>query len=83
MADFAGIWANKTCRKGLLEEGDIDEALNAARQIGDDTIQKRRQGYVVPDVFNHGTAEQRRRWFGRGIESGRLDACDTFSASQV
>ena len=80
---FAGIWANKTAGKGLLEEGDIDEALNAARQIGDDTIQKRTQGYVVPDAFNHGTAEQRRRWFGRGFEAGRMDACDTFSASQV
>ena len=83
VADFVGIWANKTAGKGLLEEGDIDEALNAARQIGDDTIQKRTQGYVVPDAFNHGTAEQRRRWFGRGFESGQLDACDTFSASQV
>ena len=80
---FAGIWANKTSGKGLLEEGDIDEALNAARQIGDDTIQKRTQGYVVPDAFNHGTAEQRRRWFGRGFETGRLDACDTFTPSQV
>jgi predicted metalloprotease len=80
---FAGIWANKTARKGLLEEGDIDEALNAARQIGDDTIQKRTQGYVVPDAFNHGTAEQRRRWFGRGFETGRLDACDTFTPNQV
>ncbi len=80
---FAGIWANKTAGKGLLEEGDIDEALNAARQIGDDTIQKRTQGYVVPDAFNHGTAEQRRRWFGRGFEAGRVDACDTFNASRV
>jgi predicted metalloprotease len=80
---FAGIWANKTARKGLLEEGDIDEALNAARQIGDDTIQKRTQGYVVPDAFNHGTSEQRRRWFGRGFETGRLDACDTFTPNQV
>ena len=80
---FAGIWANKTARKGLLEEGDIDEALNAAKQIGDDTIQKRTQGYVVPDAFNHGTSEQRRRWFGRGFETGRLDACDTFTPNQV
>jgi predicted metalloprotease len=80
---FAGIWANKTARKGLLEEGDIDEALNAANQIGDDTIQKRTQGYVVPDAFNHGTAEQRRHWFGRGFESGRLEACDTFTPNQV
>ncbi len=80
---FAGIWANKTAGKGLLEEGDIDEALNAARQIGDDTIQKRTQGYVVPDAFNHGTAEQRRRWFGRGFKAGRLEACDTFSPRQV
>ena len=80
---FAGIWANKTARKGLLEEGDIDEALNAANQIGDDMIQKRTQGYVVPDAFNHGTSEQRRRWFGRGFESGQLDACDTFNPGRV
>ena len=74
---FAGIWAHFANRKGLLEVGDIDEALNAATQIGDDTIQKRTQGYVVPESFNHGTSKQRRAWFYRGFETGRLRDCDT------
>ncbi len=80
---FAGIWANRTARKGYLEEGDIDEALNAANQIGDDTIQKRTQGYVVPDAFNHGTSEQRRRWFYEGYRTGRLQSCDTLNAAEL
>lgn len=75
---FAGIWAHFTEQKGLLEKGDIDEALNAAHQIGDDTLQRRTQGYVVPDSFNHGTSEQRAKWFRRGYEGGKLQACDTF-----
>ena len=75
---YAGIWGKYTQQKGLLESGDLDEALNAATQIGDDTLQKRMQGYVVPESFNHGTSEQRRRWFKRGFDSGRLDACNTF-----
>ncbi len=78
---FAGIWANRTAKRGYLEEGDIDEALNAASQIGDDTIQKRSQGYVVPDAFNHGTSEQRRRWFYQGFKSGDFRSCDTFNAA--
>lgn len=78
---YAGIWANKTDEKGMLEEGDIDEALNAATQIGDDRIQKRSQGYVVPDSFTHGTSAQRSAWFKRGYQSGKLEACDTFSGS--
>jgi len=77
---FAGIWAHYTEQKGLLESGDVDEALNAARQIGDDTLQKRTQGYVVPDSFNHGTSAQRRAWFQRGYEAGKLSACDTFNS---
>ncbi|MEM8540595.1 MAG: neutral zinc metallopeptidase, partial [Pseudomonadota bacterium] len=68
-----------TEQKGLLEEGDVEEALNAATQIGDDTIQRRTQGYIVPESFNHGTSKQRRTWFYRGFESGKLEACDTFS----
>ncbi|WP_419906161.1 neutral zinc metallopeptidase [Hoeflea sp.] len=75
---FAGIWAHYTQQKGLLERGDLQEALNAANQIGDDTIQLRTRGYVVPESFNHGTSEQRRNWFSRGFESGRTDDCDTF-----
>ena len=76
---FAGIWAHFTEQKGLLEKGDLQEALNAAHQIGDDTLQRRTQGYVVPDSFNHGTSEQRATWFRRGFDSGRLADCDTFN----
>ena len=77
---FAGVWAHYTAQKGILDKGDLEEALNAANQIGDDTLQKRTQGYVVPDSFNHGTSEQRVEWFGRGLQSGKLDACDTFNS---
>ena len=80
---LAGVWANKAQAKGILDVGDIDEALNAAAQIGDDTIQKRTQGYVVPDSFTHGSAAQRSRWFKRGFTNGTLDACDTFGPDQV
>ena len=76
---FAGIWGHYTAQKGLLERGDLEEALNAAQQIGDDTLQRRTQGYVVPESFNHGTSAQRKEWFARGFDSGRLEACDTFS----
>jgi len=80
---FAGIWGHFTAQKGLLERGDLEEALNAATQIGDDAIQKRTQGYVVPESFNHGTSKQRKYWFRRGFESGRLDQCDTFNARDL
>ena len=80
---FAGVWGHYTAQKGLLEQGDVEEALNAAQQIGDDTLQKRMQGYVVPESFNHGTSEQRSRWFRRGFEQGKLGACDTFAAGQL
>jgi predicted metalloprotease len=78
---FAGIWAHFTNQRGLIEQGDIEEALNAANQIGDDTIQQRTQGYVVPESFSHGTSEQRMTWFSRGFDSGRLDQCDTFNSA--
>jgi uncharacterized protein len=76
---FAGVWGHYTKQKGLLEQGDLEEALNAAQQIGDDTLQKRMQGYVVPESFNHGTSAQRAKWFKRGFDSGRLGDCDTFN----
>jgi predicted metalloprotease len=76
---FAGIWANHTNQKGLLEEGDVEEAINAAQAVGDDTIQQRTQGYVVPESFNHGSAEQRANWFRRGLEGGTIEGCDTFA----
>ena len=78
---FAGVWGQHTQQKGILDSGDLEEALNAAQQIGDDTLQKETQGYVVPDSFNHGTSAQRVRWFKRGFDSGDMKACDTFSGN--
>jgi predicted metalloprotease len=79
---LAGVWANITDQmKKRLQPGDIEEALNAASQIGDDMIQKRMTGRVVPDAFTHGTAAQRVHWFKAGFDSGRMDSCDTFNSS--
>jgi len=76
---FAGVWAHHAQRMNdILEEGDIDEALNAASAVGDDRIQKRSQGYVVPDDFTHGTSEQRRSWFKKGFETGDVNQGNTF-----
>ncbi len=84
-ADFlAGLWANHSERmQPWLEAGDIDEALNAASAIGDDTLQRRSQGEVVPDAFTHGTSAQRVRWFTRGFETGDFSQGDTFSAREL
>lgn len=81
---FAGLWANHAnTARNILEEGDIDEALNAASQIGDDTLQRQSQGRVVPESFTHGSAEQRSHWFRQGFQTGTLRACDTFAASTL
>ncbi|KQW46528.1 MULTISPECIES: neutral zinc metallopeptidase [unclassified Roseateles] len=81
---FAGVWAGLSQRsKGWLEQGDIEEAMNAASQIGDDTLQKRSQGSVVPESFTHGSSAQRVRWFKRGLEAGDLKVCDTFSSASL
>ncbi len=81
---LAGVWANHADRaRNIIEDGDIDEALNAASAIGDDTLQRQSRGTVVPETFTHGTAKQRQRWFRTGLESGNPDACDTFNADQV
>jgi len=81
---FAGVWANNADRsRQLLEAGDVEEGLNAASAIGDDRLQRMSQGRVVPDAFTHGSSEQRVRWFRRGLEAGRPDACDTFQARQL
>ncbi len=81
---LAGVWANLNDQlKNRLEEGDIEEGLNAASQIGDDMIQKRMQGRVVPDAFTHGSAKQRVRWFTTGFQSGKMQSCDTFGAEQL
>lgn len=84
-ADFyAGVWAHYAQQtKGVLEPGDIEEALKAASAIGDDRLQQQSQGYVVPDSFTHGTSEQRVRWFKRGYETGDLKQGDTFGAKQL
>ncbi len=81
---LSGVWARGAdAMFGVLEPGDIDEALDAASRIGDDALQRRAQGYVVPDSFTHGTSEQRRRWFREGYEDGRMEACDTFGAERL
>ncbi|MGB7087895.1 MAG: neutral zinc metallopeptidase [Phormidesmis sp.] len=77
---FAGIWAHHADeQRDILEQGDIEEALNAASQIGDDNLQKRQGGFVNPDSFTHGSSAQRVEWFQRGLNSGDVDQCDTFS----
>ena len=79
---FAGVWAKRTDQEQhIIEPGDIEEALNAASQIGDDTLQQETQGYVVPDSFTHGTSAQRVRWFKAGLDGGTIGSCDTFHAS--
>jgi uncharacterized protein len=81
---YAGIWAHDTQQaKQLMEKGDLEEALNAAAQIGDDTLQHKAQGRVVPESFTHGTSEQRMRWFKRGFESGDMAQCNTFTREPV
>lgn len=81
---LAGVWANHADKaRNIIEAGDIDEALNAASAIGDDTLQRQSSGTVVPESFTHGTAKQRQRWFRTGLQSGDPDACDTFNTDQV
>ncbi|MDP9500520.1 neutral zinc metallopeptidase [Bisgaard Taxon 45] len=75
---FAGVWAYQATQTGLFETGDIENAFNAAEAVGDDRLQKRSQGYVVPDSFTHGTAAQRLHWFKRGLNSGDPNQCHTF-----
>lgn len=84
-ADFlAGVWAHHAQRmKGILESGDIEEALNAANAIGDDRLQKQSQGRVVPDAFTHGTSAQRMYWFKKGYETGDMSQGDTFNAPDL
>lgn len=81
---FAGVWANRADRtRQILEEGDVEEALNAASAIGDDRLQKQSQGYVVPDAFTHGSSKQRVRWFKRGLQSGDISQCNTFEVAEL
>jgi uncharacterized protein len=79
---FAGVWAHHADRaRQIIEQGDVEAALNAASAVGDDTIQRRTQGHVVPDSFTHGSAKQRMTWFKRGLDTGNIAACDTFSGT--
>jgi predicted metalloprotease len=75
---FAGIWAQNTQQRGLLDQGDIESALGAAAAVGDDRLQKQATGHVSPDTFTHGTSEQRMSWFRRGFDGGQISACNTF-----
>jgi predicted metalloprotease len=81
---FAGVWANHAQEaRQILEQGDVEEAMNAAAKIGDDALQGSRGGAVVPESFTHGTSAQRQRWFSAGLKSGNIKACDTFSARSL
>ena len=81
---FAGVWANHAQQaRQILEQGDVEEAMNAAAKIGDDALQRSRGGAVVPESFTHGTSAQRQRWFDAGLQSGSMQRCDTFSAGSL
>lgn len=81
---FAGLWARRADQaRGILESGDIEEGLNAASAIGDDTLQRKGQGYAVPDTFTHGSSAQRVKWFKRGLASGDIRQCNTFSTNDI
>jgi predicted metalloprotease len=78
---YAGVWANHAARRDWLEDGDVEEGLRAAAAIGDDRLQRQSQGYIVPESFTHGSSEQRQRWLRRGLQTGDVSQCDTFSAT--
>jgi uncharacterized protein len=81
---FAGVWANQANRsRQILETGDVEEGLRAASAVGDDRLQMRGRGYVVPESFTHGSSAQRVRWFRRGLASGEIRQCDTFNADEL
>ncbi|MBA3354761.1 MAG: neutral zinc metallopeptidase [Pyrinomonadaceae bacterium] len=83
-ADFlAGVWAHHAQKRGVLEQGDVEEALGAASAIGDDRLQRETQGYVVPDSFTHGSSDQRIRWFRKGLETGDIRQGDTFNTRSL
>ena len=80
---FAGIWANSTSQRDILDKGDIEQGLRAASAVGDDRLQKQSTGTVSPESWTHGSSEERSRWFRRGYESGRIEDCDTFAAKSL
>jgi predicted metalloprotease len=77
---YAGVWANHAQKRGQLEVGDVEEALRAAAAVGDDAIQKRAQGYVVPESFTHGSSRERMTWFQKGFQAGDMRQCNTFAS---
>ena len=81
---FAGVWAHRADdARDILENGDIEEALNAASQIGDDRLQQQSRGFVVPESFTHGSSAQRMRWFKQGLATGDIEQCNTFATNQI
>ena len=78
---YAGVWGSFAAKRNLLDAGDVEEGIRAASAVGDDTIQKRTQGHIVPDAFTHGTAEQRVKWFRTGLASGDPRTCNTFAGN--
>jgi predicted metalloprotease len=78
---YAGVWGSHAARRDWLDPGDVEEGLRAAAAIGDDRLQKRSQGYVVPESFTHGSSEQRQRWLTRGLQTGDMRQCETFNSS--
>lgn len=79
---YAGVWGHYAARRGLLEPGDAEEGLRAAAAIGDDRLQQQTQGHVVPESFTHRSSADRMRWLRRGLDSGNVEACDTFSSGR-
>lgn len=77
---FAGVWGHAMAQEGILDPGDLESALNAAKAIGDDRLQQQSQGRVIPDSFTHGTSQQRYTWFKTGFDSGDINRCNTFAA---
>ena len=80
---FAGAWGRSAQERKLLDPGDLEAGLRAASAVGDDRLQKAATGRVTPETFTHGSAAQRTKWFRKGFDSGDLDACDTFAASEL
>ena len=79
---YAGVWGHSTEQRNILETGDVESGLNAAAAVGDDHIQKMTRGEVMPEKFTHGTSAQRVQWFKQGLNTGRMDACNTFASNQ-
>ena len=79
---LAGVWAHSTQQRGLLESGDVESALGAAAAVGDDRLQKMATGHVSPETFTHGSSQQRRNWFRKGLDNGSIAACNTFDSNE-